>query len=44
MSFDDNFYTLQAPDPNIKHADTMDRVFKIISLEMNTHIYFIMGD
>jgi hypothetical protein len=26
--FDDNFDTVQAPDPNITHADTMDRLFK----------------
>jgi hypothetical protein len=28
VMFDDNFDTVQAPDPNIKHADTMDRLFK----------------
>jgi hypothetical protein len=26
--FDDNFDTVQPPDPNIKHADTMDRLFR----------------
>jgi hypothetical protein len=26
--FDDNFDTVQAPDPNIKQGDTMDRLFK----------------
>jgi hypothetical protein len=26
--FDDNFDTVQAPDPNVKIADTMDRLFK----------------
>jgi hypothetical protein len=26
--FYDNFDTVQAPDPNITHADTMDRLFK----------------
>jgi hypothetical protein len=26
--FDDNFDTVQAPDPNIKQADMMDRLFK----------------
>jgi hypothetical protein len=28
VMFDDNVDTVQAPDPNIKHADTMDRLFK----------------
>jgi hypothetical protein len=28
VMFDDNFDTVQAPDPNITHADTMDRLFK----------------
>jgi hypothetical protein len=28
VMFDDNFNTVQAPDPNITHADTMDRLFK----------------
>jgi hypothetical protein len=28
VMFDDNFNTVQAPDPNIKQADTMDRLFK----------------
>jgi hypothetical protein len=28
VMFDDNFDTVQPPDPNIKHADTMDRLFR----------------
>jgi hypothetical protein len=28
VMFDDNFNTVQAPDPNIKQSDTMDRLFK----------------
>jgi hypothetical protein len=28
VSLDDNFTTVQAPDPNIKQSDTMDRLFK----------------
>jgi hypothetical protein len=28
VMFDDNFDTVQAPDPNIKHKDTMDRLFQ----------------
>jgi hypothetical protein len=28
VMFDDTFDTVQAPDPNIKQADTMDRLFK----------------
>jgi hypothetical protein len=28
VMFDDNFDTVQAPDPNITQADTMDRLFK----------------
>jgi hypothetical protein len=28
VMFDDNFNTVQAPDPNVKHTDTMDRLFK----------------
>jgi hypothetical protein len=28
VMFDDNFDTAKAPDPNIKQADTMDRLFK----------------
>jgi hypothetical protein len=28
VMFDDNFNTTKAPDPNIKQADTMDRLFK----------------
>jgi hypothetical protein len=28
VMFDDNFDTIQPPDPNIKHEDTMDRLFR----------------
>jgi hypothetical protein len=28
VMFDDHFDTVQPPDPNIKHADTMDRLFR----------------
>jgi hypothetical protein len=28
VMFDDNFYTVQAPDPNSTQGDTMDRLFK----------------
>jgi hypothetical protein len=28
VTFDDNFDTVQAPDPNVKHTATMDRLFK----------------
>jgi hypothetical protein len=28
VMFDDNFDTIQPPDPNTKHADTMDRLFR----------------
>jgi hypothetical protein len=28
VMFDDNFDTVQAPDPNIKQSDTMDRLFQ----------------
>jgi hypothetical protein len=34
VMFDDNFDTVQAPDPNIKQSDTMDRLFKT-----NRYIY-----
>jgi hypothetical protein len=49
VMFDDNFDTVQAPDPNIKQSDTMDRYSKqtdidtMILLEMNTHIYSLPG-
>jgi hypothetical protein len=33
--FDDNFETVQAPDPNITQADTMDRLFKT-----NSYTYY----
>jgi hypothetical protein len=44
VMFDDNFETVQAPDPNITHADTMDRLFKTNSYKYddpfgNEHIY-----
>jgi hypothetical protein len=47
--FENNFDTVQAPDPNITHTDTMDRLLKktainmMILLEMNTPIYFLTG-
>jgi hypothetical protein len=34
IMFDDNFDTVQAPNPNIKQADTMDRLLK-----MNRYTY-----
>jgi hypothetical protein len=34
VTFDDNLDTVQAPDPNIKQSDTMDRLF-----ETNIYIY-----
>jgi hypothetical protein len=42
--FDDNFDTVQAPDPNITQADTMDRLFKTNSYKYhdpfgNEHTY-----
>jgi hypothetical protein len=42
--FDENFDTVQAPDPNITHADTMDRLFKTNSYKYddpfgNEHTY-----
>jgi hypothetical protein len=44
VMFDDNFDTVQAPHPNIKHADTMDRLFKTNSYKYddpfgNEHAY-----
>jgi hypothetical protein len=44
VMFDDNFDTVQSPDPNIEHADTMDRVFKTNSYKYddpfgNEHTY-----
>jgi hypothetical protein len=44
VMFDDNFKTVQAPDPNITHADTMDRLFKTNSYKYddpfgNEHTY-----
>jgi hypothetical protein len=44
VMFDDNFDTVQAPDPNIKHADTMDHLFKTNSYKYddpfrNEHTY-----
>jgi hypothetical protein len=45
VMFDDNFDTIQAPDPNITHADTMDRLFKTNSEKYddpfgNEHTYY----
>jgi hypothetical protein len=42
--FDDNFDTIQAPDPNITKADTVDRLFKTNSYKYddpfgNEHTY-----
>jgi hypothetical protein len=34
VMFDDNFDTVQAPDPSIKQSDTMDRLF-----QTNKYIY-----
>jgi hypothetical protein len=28
VTFDDNFDTVQAPDPNVKHTEKMDRLLK----------------
>jgi hypothetical protein len=44
VMFDDNFDTVQAPDPNITHVDTIDRLFKINSYKYddpfgNEHTY-----
>jgi hypothetical protein len=44
VMFDDNFDTVQAPNPNIKHADKMDRLFKTNSYKydypyINEHTY-----
>jgi hypothetical protein len=50
VMFDDNFDTIEAPDPKITHADTMDLSFKkksikmMILLEINTPIYFLRGE
>jgi hypothetical protein len=51
VMFDDNFDTVQAPDPNIKQADTMYRLFKtnrytymMIHLGTNTHTYSLTGE
>jgi hypothetical protein len=49
VMFDDNFDTVQPPDPNIKHADTMDRLFRdnrytYNPSEMTTHIYSPTGE
>jgi hypothetical protein len=45
VMFDDNFDTVQAPDPNITQADTMDRLFKTNSYKyydpfVNEDTYF----
>jgi hypothetical protein len=44
VMFEDNFDTVQAPDPNITHADTMDRLFQTNSYKYddpfgNEHTY-----
>jgi hypothetical protein len=44
VMFDDNFDTVQEPDPNITHTDTMDRLFKTNSYKYddpfeNEHTY-----
>jgi hypothetical protein len=51
VMFDDNFDTVQAPNPNIKQSDTMDRLFQtnryiytMTLLTMNTHTYSLPGD
>jgi hypothetical protein len=46
VMFDDNFDTLQAPDPNVKITDTMDLLFKTNSHKYddpfgNKHTYLI---
>jgi hypothetical protein len=38
VMFDNNFDTVQAPDPNITHADTMDRLFKTNSYKYDDHL------
>jgi hypothetical protein len=42
VMFDDNFDTVQAPNPNIKQAGTMDRLFKTYTYDDpfgNEHTY-----
>jgi hypothetical protein len=44
VMFDDNFDTVQAPNPNIKHADAINRLLKINSYKYddpfrNEHTY-----
>jgi hypothetical protein len=44
VMFDDNFNTVQAPDPNIKHKEKMDHLFKTNSYKYddpfrNEHTY-----
>jgi hypothetical protein len=45
VMFDDNFHTVQAPDPNIKQSDMMERLFKMNRYTYddafgNVHTYF----
>jgi hypothetical protein len=47
VMFDDNFNTVKAPDPNIKQADKMDRLFKknrylYDDPSGNKHIYLLL--
>jgi hypothetical protein len=50
VMFYDNFDTVQAPDPNIKQSDTMDRLFQSNRyiyddlLATNTHTYSLPGE
>jgi hypothetical protein len=51
IMFNGNFDTVQAPNPNIKESDTMDRLFKsnryiytMILLAINTHTYSLTGE
>jgi hypothetical protein len=50
VMFDDNFDTVQSPDPNVKHTDTMDHLFKTNSYKYdnpfgNKHTYlFYTGE
>jgi hypothetical protein len=50
VMFNDNFDTVEAPAPNIKQSDTMDRLFKTNRyihddlLAMHTHTYSLTGE
>jgi hypothetical protein len=51
IMFDNNFDTVQPPDPNIKISDTMDRLFKTNNYKYDdpfgnehTYIYFLTGE